>query len=158
MSIQSTFLNFILKKYIKNQHPPVEERSYLEVRKLMNQDGYVDKPNNFIEKYLQTVIFGKKKSNLSIKELYLENIRCLYFNHKNFDESRCILYFHGGGYVAGSPETHENFLVSLAEKSKIAHTKDCNFREISESGDNIFSFRMNTFNPVLNLNTVAPGS
>lgn len=119
MSIQSTFLNFILKKYIKNQHPPVEERSYLEVRKLMNQDGYVDKPNNFIEKYLQTVIFGKKKSNLSINELYLGNIRCLYFNHKNFDESRCILYFHGGGYVAGSPETHENFLVSLAERSKI---------------------------------------
>ena len=30
-----------------------------------------------------------------------------------------IVYFHGGGYVAGSPETHHNMLIKLAELSSI---------------------------------------
>ena len=37
MSIRSNLLNYILKKYIKNVQPPVEERSYLEARKMMSR-------------------------------------------------------------------------------------------------------------------------
>ena len=42
MSIQAKILNFMLKKYVKNVQPPVEERSYLEARKMMNQEGYIE--------------------------------------------------------------------------------------------------------------------
>ena len=43
----------------------------------------------------------------------------MHFTHDNFDSEKCILYFHGGGYVAGSPETHQNMLLSLSHLSSI---------------------------------------
>ena len=55
---------------------------------------------------------------LPLNEIYLKNIRTLSFNHEEFSNHKCILYFHGGGYIAGSPETHQNLLSSIAEKSK----------------------------------------
>ena len=40
MSIRARILNYALKKYVKKVQPPVEDRSYLEARKMMNQKGY----------------------------------------------------------------------------------------------------------------------
>ena len=60
MSLQSQILNFFLKKYIKNVQPPVEERSYTEARKMMNQNGYTDETQSFFSKSLQYFIFNKK--------------------------------------------------------------------------------------------------
>lgn len=117
MSIQSKILNFMLKKYIKDVQPPVEERSYIEARKMMNQPGYIDQDVSLGSKLLQKFIFRRSKSYISIKEIYLDNIRTLHFTHENFNSEKCILYFHGGGYVAGSPETHQNMLLSLAHLS-----------------------------------------
>ena len=68
MSIKSNLLNYILKKYIKNVQPPVEERSYLEARKMMNQKGYVDSNQPVIAKFLQQIIFNNKKSKDNILE------------------------------------------------------------------------------------------
>ena len=42
MSIRARILNYALKKYVKKVQPPVEDRSYLEARKMMNQKGYED--------------------------------------------------------------------------------------------------------------------
>ena len=119
MSIRSKILNFFLKKYIKNVQPPVEERSYIEARKMMNQEGNADQESTLGSKYLQKLIFNKSKSNIISSEIYLNNIRTLHFTQKNFDREKCILYFHGGGYVAGSPETHQNLLLSLANMSAL---------------------------------------
>ena len=119
MSIQSKILNFILKKYLKNAQPPVEQRSYLELRKMMNQKGYEDQSMSTVTKYIQKLIFRKMKSKINISEINLGQIRTLHFNHQSFNEEKCILYFHGGGYVAGSPETHQNMLSSLATSSSI---------------------------------------
>ena len=119
MSIQAKFLNFMLTKYVKNVQPPVEERSYIEARKMMNQEGYSDQNASFGSKILQKFIFNKTKSYIATNEIYLNNIRALYFTHDNFDSEKCILYFHGGGYVAGSPETHQNMLLSLSHLSSI---------------------------------------
>ena len=119
MSLQSQILNFFLKKYIKNVQPQVEERSYTEARKMMNQNGYTDETQSFFSKSLQYFIFNKKKSDLEIYEIHLNNIRTLHINHKSFNQEKCILYFHGGGYIAGSPETHQNMLISIAKKSHI---------------------------------------
>ena len=102
MSIQSKILNFMLKKYVKDVQPPVEERSYIEARKMMNQEGYVDQDISLGSKLLQKLIFNKSKSSIDIKEIYLGETRT-----------------HRGGYVAGSPETHQNMLLTLAKLSSI---------------------------------------
>ena len=119
MSIQAKILNFMLKKYVKDLQPPVEERSYVEARKMMNQDGYVDKSASLGSKLLQKFVFNKSNSKISTNEIFLNNIRTVHFTHESFNNEKCILYFHGGGYVAGSPETHQNMLLSLADLSSI---------------------------------------
>ncbi len=119
MSIRSIILNYILKKYIKKMQPPVEDRSYVEARKMMSQKGYEDTSVSIVNSSLKKLIFSKKKSKVQIEEIYLEKIRTLFFDHDDFSDDKCILYFHGGGYVAGSPETHQNLLISIAEKSNL---------------------------------------
>ena len=119
MSIRAKILNLMLKKYIKNVQPPVEERSYIEARKMMNQEGYSDQNLSWGSKLLQKLIFNKSRSEIFVNEIYLNKIRTLHLMHKNFNSEKCILYFHGGGYVAGSPETHQNMLLSLAKLSSI---------------------------------------
>ena len=119
MSIQSLILNFILKKYVKTLKVSPEKSSYKDARKLMNQKGYEDKNQNVVTQLLLKKIFSGKKSEINTTELHLSNIRTLKFDHEKFDKNKCILYFHGGGYVAGSPETHQNFLKALCKKSKI---------------------------------------
>ena len=119
MSIRASLLNFVLRKYIKNIQPPVEERSYLDVREMMSSDEQSNHNKSIVTKHLQKIIFQNRISNIKIKEIYLENIRTLHFTWDDFDSTKCILYFHGGGYVAGSPETHQNMLALLAKKSRI---------------------------------------
>jgi len=119
MSIRAKILNYVLKKYVKKVQPSVEDRSYLEARKMMNQKGYEDMPSSIVNTSLQKFIFSKKNSKVKIDEIFLEKIRTLSFDHDGFSDDKCILYFHGGGYVAGSPETHQNLLISIAEKSNL---------------------------------------
>ena len=40
--------------------------------------------------------------------------------HRNGDDSRVLLYFHGGGFVAGSPESHRGLVARLVETSGIS--------------------------------------
>ncbi len=40
--------------------------------------------------------------------------------HKSGDDSRAMLYFHGGGFVAGSPESHRGLVARLVEASGTA--------------------------------------
>ena len=134
MSIQSKILNYCLKKYVKNQQPPVEERSFIEARKMMNQEGYVDQEAPIISKLIQNLVFSKTKSDVEVNEVYLGGIRALHFTHKTFNKKKCILYFHGGGYVAGSPETHQNMLLSLTKLSSL----DIYAIDYSLSPENIF--------------------
>lgn len=119
MSLRAKILNFALKKYIKDVQPPVEERSYIEARKMMNQEGYGDSDTSLGSKILQKLIFNKPNSQVKINQIYLNKIRTLHFTNGNLNSQKCILYFHGGGYVAGSPETHQNMLAELVKFSSI---------------------------------------
>ena len=56
MSIQAKLLNFMLTKYVKNVQPPVEERSYIEARKMMNQEGYSDQNEPLGSQIIQKLI------------------------------------------------------------------------------------------------------
>ena len=75
MSIRARLLNYALKKYVKKVQPPVEDRSYLEARKMMSQKGYEDTSVSIVNSSLKKLIFSKKKSKVQIEEIYLENIR-----------------------------------------------------------------------------------
>ena len=119
MSIQAKILNFMLKKFVKDVQPPVDQRSYIEARKMMNQEGYTDHDISLGSKILQKIIFNRVTSSISVNEINLNGIRTLHFMDEKSDKEKCILYFHGGGYVAGSPETHQNMLVTLAKLSSI---------------------------------------
>ena len=119
MSIQAQILNSILRKFVKSERQKQKDYSYTDARKLMNQPGYEDQNTNFVSKFLAKKIFGKKQSNINIEEIYLDNIRTLKFSSSSFTTNKCILYFHGGGYIAGSPETHQNFLTHLCKISEI---------------------------------------
>ena len=119
MSLQAKILNSLLKKYVKDVQPPVEERSYIEARKMMNQEGYENEDISFPSRVLQKLIFNQSRSKIRSEEIYLNNIRTLHLSSDNFNNEKCILYFHGGGYVAGSPETHKNMLSKLAKLSSI---------------------------------------
>ena len=119
MSVQSKILNFMLKKFVKDVQPPVDQRSYIEARKMMNQEGYVDEDVSLGSRFLQKFIFKKIKSHINVNEIHLDNVRTLHFMSEKSKKDKCILYFHGGGYVAGSPETHHNMLIKLAELSSI---------------------------------------
>jgi acetyl esterase/lipase len=39
--------------------------------------------------------------------------------HKAGDDTRALLYFHGGGFVAGSPESHRGLVTRLVEASGV---------------------------------------
>ncbi len=120
MSFQANLLNFILKKYVKKIQLPVEERSYTDLREMMDPNIKHSKNFNFVVKLIQRLLFMPKKSDIFVKNIYLKNIRTLYLTSQKFDKKKCILYFHGGGYIAGSPETHLNMLISIANKSAIS--------------------------------------
>ncbi len=49
----------MLKKYVKDVQPPVEKRSYIEARKMMNQEGYTDQEASLGSKILQKIIFNR---------------------------------------------------------------------------------------------------
>ena len=118
MSFQSSILNFFLKKFIKNTKPSPDLYSYEDMRDLMN-DSFEMGEKNFFEKLIIRSTFSNKKSNIESSEVFLDNIRTLKITRNDSQKEKCILYFHGGGYVAGSPETHLNLLKEIYKNSRI---------------------------------------
>src|SRR4051794_22981282 len=44
-------------------------------------------------------------------------VRCEWVDMPGVDESRAVLYFHGGGYTTGSLNTHRRFVALLSERT-----------------------------------------
>ena len=66
---------------------------------------------------LQGTLSPKIKN--TIKEvIYLDGIRTLKVSTPNSNSERIILYFHGGGYAMGSPESHYGLISHLADITK----------------------------------------
>ncbi len=118
MSIQSIVLNFFLKKFIKNTKPSPDNYSYQDMRDLMNNSFEIGE-KNFFEKLIIKSTFANKKSSVISTEVFLDDIRALKITRDDSNKEKCILYFHGGGYIAGSPETHLNLLKEIYHNSKI---------------------------------------
>ncbi len=93
MSIQSIFVNFILKKYIKQKKSSVEESSYLDARKMMNQKGYEEKTDSILSEWLTKKIFGSKDFDILIDEIFLGKIRTLKFSKEEHSQKNVYYIF-----------------------------------------------------------------
>jgi epsilon-lactone hydrolase len=56
----------------------------------------------------------KLSENINIKHLDIENIHTEWISTDNFNNTKVILYFHGGGYTAGSCITHRELASRIA--------------------------------------------
>ena len=90
MSIQSVFVNFILKKYIKQKKSSVEESSYLDARKMMNQKGYEEKTDSVLSEWLTKKIFGYKDFNEVLSKITNNNE-----GHAQFSDQDSNVLFYG---------------------------------------------------------------
>jgi epsilon-lactone hydrolase len=62
--------------------------------------------------------FGAVPSEAVFEEAQLGPVRGEWVKTDTSSPSRLILYFHGGGYIAGSPETHRALVAKLAQASE----------------------------------------
>lgn len=62
---------------------------------------------------------GKPRQETPKSEIELAGVRCLVAHGGRDQSSDAILYIHGGGFVAGSPETHLGLINHLAFLSKM---------------------------------------
>ena len=66
---------------------------------------------------LQGTVFPKVKGTTK-EVIYLDDIRSFKISTPNSDPERILLYFHGGGYSLGSPESHYSLASYLADITK----------------------------------------
>ena len=92
---------------------------------LMDVFGYKLDTSNFsnIERIssnnarLSLNINQKPSNDISLKDIYLNNDKTIFlrkYEPNNIKTDKTLLFFHGGGYVLGSVETHHNFVASMS--------------------------------------------
>ena len=59
----------------------------------------------------------RNDSDIFSSEIQLNNCTMEWFGQSMKKQNRAILYFHGGGYVYGSTDTHRNFINRLVKKT-----------------------------------------
>lgn len=59
--------------------------------------------------------FGNLPRNVAVAPVDMGTVRGEWVEIEGNRSSRIILYFHGGGYIAGSPETHRPLVAKLAK-------------------------------------------
>jgi Esterase/lipase len=62
--------------------------------------------------------FGAMPNDVAVEPAGLGPVKGEWIKPKNAQPARLILFFHGGGYIAGSPETHRALIAKLALASE----------------------------------------
>ena len=107
---------------IRNNYLDYQTEIFL---KLMDFFGYKLDTNNFnnIERLrsnnarMSLNINRKPSKNLSLKDIYLNDDKTIFmrkYEPNKINTDKALLFFHGGGYVLGSIETHHNFVASMS--------------------------------------------
>ena len=107
---------------IRNNYLDYQTEIFL---KLMDIFGYKLDTNNFnnIERIrsnnarLSLNINKKPSKKLSLKDIYLNDDKTIFmrkYEPNKINTDKALLFFHGGGYVLGSIETHHNFVASMS--------------------------------------------
>ena len=100
MSIQLFFLDKLLRLTVKNRfrrHPDI-----IELRAIMDEMPPRPAPGH-----------------ISVENITLGGIRAERLRTANTNEAKAILYFHGGGFVAGVPGNHRPLTWRLADKVNV---------------------------------------
>lgn len=64
-------------------------------------------------------LFGRLPENLSIEHFTIGNMYAEWLRIPEADEKKVLLYFHGGMYVIGSPQSHRQHVLKFVNGSKI---------------------------------------
>jgi len=59
--------------------------------------------------------FNPKVEDAQYEELYLGNVRTLKITTPKSDPNKIMLYFHGGAYIVGNPESYKSLVGHLAD-------------------------------------------
>ena len=119
------FLNIFPRKktsFIRNNYLDHQTEIFLN---LLDVLGYKLDTNNFnnTERVrsnnarMRLNINKKPSSNLTLNDIYLSDDKTLFmrmYEPDNIKTDKTLLFFHGGGYVLGSVETHHNFVASMS--------------------------------------------
>ncbi len=62
-------------------------------------------------------ISGKLPKDISVESFSINELALEWVHHKNADEDKVILYLHGGGYVAGNPESYRQLCSSISDET-----------------------------------------
>jgi acetyl esterase/lipase len=107
-SWQSYVFSYFLRRNMKRREPLLsdEEGKFVAgARKILNSEKFVPK---------------KLPDEVSITEIKENDFRGDLIEWQNVEPKRTIIYFHGGGYIAGSPRVYRQTTLALA---KIAQAK-----------------------------------
>ncbi len=72
-----------------------------------------------VRKYLNLAarVFPAPPRRIAVRTQHESGLTLQWFEKKNHDHKGVLFYLHGGGYVAGSPDTHRGILWRLADRT-----------------------------------------
>ncbi|MDJ0839727.1 MAG: alpha/beta hydrolase [Acidobacteriota bacterium] len=91
------------------------------VRMIVKSGGGKNVPHEKVRRHFETVV-GKVPGppfQVDTEEISVEGVPCTWYR-TGINDQGVILYFHGGGYVVGSPRTHRALVSYLARRSGAA--------------------------------------
>jgi acetyl esterase/lipase len=99
MSLQ----NFALKKYLS-----------INLTKKLNADLSIEVARNDLENAISNFM-PKLSKKIHLQQAEIAGVSGEWVEHEKSDKERLIIYFHGGGFSIGSPQSHRGATTSLAK-------------------------------------------
>ncbi|OQY01832.1 MAG: hypothetical protein B6I26_02390 [Desulfobacteraceae bacterium 4572_130] len=87
---------------------------YLRSKPLLKESG-INKYRSLLEKSAKIFKIDK---HVNFKKFYINSIACQWIIPHDFTGSQTILYLHGGGFIAGSINSHKDLATRIAKESK----------------------------------------
>lgn len=97
MSIRASIVSFILRRTVRNQLSELHDPK--AIREQMSQPA------------------GKTPDNVGLEPVDASGVAAEWVRWPGCSEDATILYFHGGGYVFGSPSSHRDLAWRLSKES-----------------------------------------
>jgi epsilon-lactone hydrolase len=100
VSIRAALISFIMKRTIKRQFDSLDDVATF--REQMADAG---------------ALSASTPSDVAVVPTEIKGVACEWVTRGDTDQNQVLVYFHGGGYVFGSPESHRDLAWRLAEKT-----------------------------------------
>ena len=100
MSIRAALISFIMRRTIKKQFDALDD--VVAFRASMADASKLS---------------GALPANVTVTPETINGVACEWVTLGDTDQNKVLLYFHGGGYVFGGPDSHRDLAWRLAESS-----------------------------------------